>query len=240
MATTSDTAPGAKYYKSVGLTWYDFWVLNLSSTFAWGCPPSSVLEPFFAANFSNEHLDVGVGTGYFPAAALRQKNHQEQQRSITLVDLSPGSLAVAKGRIDGVVDELDTNTVKTRAVLADALQPLPKDEIQQFESISIFYLLHCLPGPTKRKTAIFENLKAHLREDGVLFGATVLGHGVTHNLFGRALMLVYNWAGIFDNRPDGEEEFVEALKRNFRRVEAKVVGRVLLFRAWEPRGGQTQ
>ncbi|KAF5679437.1 SAM-dependent methyltransferase [Fusarium heterosporum] len=221
-----DSTVGAKYYSSLALTFYDLWVVKISSSFAWGCGTASVLQPYFTGNFSQKHMDVGVGTGYFPATALKEiGDRDESPRSITLVDLNQNSLELAMKRID--------RPDITRSILADALRPLPGNT-PQFDSISLFYLLHCLPGPPEHKAAIFKNLKGHLNKGGVLFGATVLGSGVQHNLFGQLIMAAYNWAGVFDNRADSEEVFVQALKGNFARVEVEVVGRVLLFRAWEP------
>jgi len=49
---------------------YDTWVLGISNTYFWKCPTASVLLPFFEMHMSRRHLDVGVGTGYFPSAAL--------------------------------------------------------------------------------------------------------------------------------------------------------------------------
>ncbi|KAF5679280.1 hypothetical protein FDENT_8793 [Fusarium denticulatum] len=220
-----DTTMGAKYYSSLALNLYDLWVLKISNSFAWGCPTSSVLQPYFTGNLGRKHMDVGVGTGYFPATALEQLGQDGSPQSITLVDLNENSLELAKKRIgrSGIA----------QTILADALRPLPGN-LPRFDSISIFYLLHCLPGPPRHKASIFKNLKAYLNDGGVLFGATVLGKGVEHNLFGELIMTVYNWAGIFDNRLDSQEAFVGVLKENFARVESEVVGRVLLFRAWQP------
>ncbi|KAF4997553.1 hypothetical protein FGRMN_3758 [Fusarium graminum] len=221
-----DSTAGAKYYSSLALTFYDLWVVKISNSFAWGCGTASVLQPYFTGNFSQKHMDVGVGTGYFPATALQEIGDKEEfSRSITLVDLNQNSLELAMKRID--------RPKITRSILADALEPLP-DTVPQFDSISLFYLLHCLPGPPEHKAAIFKNLKGHLNKGGVLFGATILGKGVQHNLFGRLIMAAYNWAGVFDNRQDSKEVFAQALKENFARVETEVIGRVLLFRAWEP------
>ncbi|KAM0347367.1 hypothetical protein ACHAPU_004887 [Fusarium lateritium] len=221
-----DSKTGAKYYSSLALTFYDLWVVKISSSFAWGCGTASVLQPYFTGNFSRKHMDIGVGTGYFPAAALQEIGDQEgSPRLITLVDLNQNSLELAMKRID--------RPNITRSILADALEPLP-DSVPQFDSISLFYLLHCLPGPPEHKAVIFKNLKGNLNKGGVLFGATVLGKGVQHNLFGQLIMAAYNWAGLFDNRSDSEQVFAEALKEHFARVETEVVGRVLLFRAWEP------
>jgi len=52
------------------LSLYDLGILTLSCTFAWRCPTSTYLLPFFRKHMSRNHLDIGVGTGYFPSTVL--------------------------------------------------------------------------------------------------------------------------------------------------------------------------
>lgn len=253
---------GAKIYVPLVLRFYDWWVLGISNTYAWRCPTVDVLLPFFRANFRKRHLDIGVGTGYFPAAAVasEKKNHQklkkqgrggrgeqeddDQEHELTLVDLNPNSLAAAAQRI--------ARPKQTRCIVADALAPLPlsssldgsgQGRPEKFDSISLFYLLHCLPGPVSHKTRIFKNLAPHLADDGVLCGATILGNGdgeetgdgARQNWMGTFLMYLYNYMGVFDNWADGRAAFVRALESEFHHVQADRVGAVLLFRAERPR-----
>ena len=146
---------------------------------------------------------------------------------MTLVDLNPDSLATAKNRIPWL---------KTQSILHDITKPLPIPANQKFDSISLMYLLHCLPGSTSyNKASIFRHLKEHLTDDGTLFGATVLGKGVQHNWAGQLLMRLYNRKGIFGNLDDGAEGFLEVLKECFEDVEARVEGVVLVFAASGPR-----
>ena len=57
---------GAAAYKPWLLSIYDWLILGVFSTFVWRCPTDGILLPFFRENVSETHLDVGVGTGYFP------------------------------------------------------------------------------------------------------------------------------------------------------------------------------
>lgn len=198
---------------------YDVWVLGICSTFVWRCSTSRILLPFFKERTSPKHLDVGVGTGYFLKHAALPRD-----ASVTLCDLNPDSLAATKARI---------SDVKTECLLHDIFEPLPIQE--KFGSISLMYLLHCMPGPPERKAAIFAHLKNNLEKDGVLFGATVLGKGVEHNWAGRYLMDLYNKKDIFGNSDDGAEVFLAELKKHFEYVDAKMEGVVLLFTARGPR-----
>ncbi len=123
--------------------------------------------------------------------------------------------------------------LETDCLLHDVFEPLPTEE--RYGSISLMYLLHCMPGPPERKAAIFGNLKNDLKEDGTLFGATVLGKGVEHNWAGKVLMKLYNKRGIFGNWDDGAEVILKELKMHFEDVDAKMEGVVLLFTAKGPR-----
>ncbi|SEJ21275.1 bifunctional 2-polyprenyl-6-hydroxyphenol methylase/3-demethylubiquinol 3-O-methyltransferase UbiG [Pseudomonas sp. NFR16] len=215
---TDSSAAGAAVYSPFTLALYDAWVLGISNRYAWRCPTKEVLLPFFRANTGLRHLDIGVGTGYYLANAQLPADTQ-----ITLLDLNPSSLEAARRRID---------RPGTRTLQHDVMTPIPGDEL--FDSISLFYLLHCLPGPLDAKAAIFGTLKHNLQPGGVLFGATILGDEAGHNGFGRKLMAVYNKKGIFGNRGDTQLGFEAHLRQHFRDVTLKREGKVLLFRAAQP------
>lgn len=142
---------------------------------------------------------------------------------VSVLDLNPNCLEDAKQALK----RPDMPTF-----LADVLQPLPLTE--KYDSISTFYLIHCLPGPLEKKMVLFTNLKKHLTEDGTVYGTTILGMGVSFNWFGRIIMHFLNKNRIFDNRGDGEVEFREALKRDYKMVKTELVGNILLFSASQP------
>ena len=200
---------------------YDIWVLGLSNTFIWRCPTSTILLPLFKRHVSNNHLDIGVGTGYYLA-----KTPFPHDARITLCDLNADCLAAAKGRV---------GREGTRCLEYDIEKPLPLPVDEKFGSISLMYLLHCMPGPPERKGKIFGHLKERLEGEGVLFGATILGRGVEHDFLARTWMSVLNNKGIFGNRGDGTDVFLDALKENFEDVDARVEGMVLLFTAKGPK-----
>lgn len=230
---------GATVYGPSMLRIYGIWVLWISNSYAWRCSTRKILLPFFKANYSDNHLDVGVGTGFYTKHLLDEKRKwsatgsetPHEKRSLTLVDLNKNSLLTA-------ANQIDRRSASLNCVQADALSPLPlKTEQgmpQKFDSISLFFLLHCLPRMPE-KLGIFPVLKRHLNDDGVLYGSTILGGGVKQNWFARILMYLYNNNGIFDNHNDTREGFVDALSESFNRVETLVVGCVLLFRATKPK-----
>lgn len=241
----SDTSKGAAAYTPLLLKWlYDPLVLGLYFTHAWRCPTTTHLLPFFTAHTSRPDdpsspparrlLDIGVGTGYFLEQAPLAST-----TDLVLVDLNPNCLDAAAARARKAHPHLRCSTVQ-----ADFLAPcgLAADGIGgigdggKFDAISLMLLLHCVPGPPARKAAALVGLKHLLAEDrGVLFGATVLGRGETHNWFGRWLMWLHNKKGTFDNREDEVASFVGPLEEHFESVEWRVVGVTLLFEARGPR-----
>jgi SAM-dependent methyltransferase len=216
MVHSSDA--GAAVYSPLTLAVYDAWVLGISNRYAWRCSTRGTLLPFFRSLAGARHLDIGVGTGFYPAKSNLSANTQ-----ITLMDLNPSSLEAAKRRI---------GRATTRTLKHDVMSPIPGGE--RFDSISLFYLLHCLPGPLEAKAAVFGLLKHNLAPGGVLFGATILGDQADHNAFGRKLMKVYNSKAIFSNRQDDESGFEAHLRKHFGSVSLKREGCVLMFSASQP------
>uniref|UniRef100_UPI0022E61EAC class I SAM-dependent methyltransferase n=1 Tax=Escherichia coli TaxID=562 RepID=UPI0022E61EAC len=184
-----NTDDGAKIYTPLTLKLYDWWVLGVSNRLAWGCPTKEHLLPHFLEHLGNNHLDIGVGTGFY-------LTHVPESSLISLMDLNEASL--------------------------NAASPYPAALHGQFDSISMFYLLHCLPGNISTKSCVIRNAAQALTDDGTLYGATILGDGVVHNSFGQKLMRIYNQKGIFSNTKDSEEGLTHILSEHFENVKTKV------------------
>ncbi|HEX8956596.1 MAG TPA: class I SAM-dependent methyltransferase [Burkholderiaceae bacterium] len=212
-----DTKDGAAVYSPAVLKLYDWWVLGISNRYAWGCPTRSVLLPFYRRHLSGDHLDVGVGTGFYPA-----HGGMPATQKISLLDLNRNSLAAACARIAHL---------HPVAIEDDVLHPSGALGARQYDSISLFYLLHCLPGSMEEKAAVFALLSRHLTKNGVLYGATILGDEAGHNWFGGKLMKVYNKKGIFGNAGDTLEGLKSALGRHFAETTVERHGKVALFTA---------
>lgn len=210
------TRDGIKVYTSLSLKLYDWWVLRVSNRYAWKCVTERHLIPHFRNSMKNNHLDVGVGTGYYLSFAPYSCN-------ISLLDLNVASLEAANTRAG-------RNRVK-ESILHDVFDPYPRYLQAQFDSVSMFYLLHCLPGEMNDKAEVIAHASAALTKEGGLFGATILGDDADHNIFGRKLMRIYNQKGIFSNRTDSAEGLASLLSRYFYHVEIAVEGRVALFKA---------
>ncbi|KAJ9131352.1 hypothetical protein NKR23_g11746 [Pleurostoma richardsiae] len=231
-ASESKPPPSAAVYNPLQLKLYDFVVLRISNGYAWRCSTDDVLLPFFRGRLagSNRHLDVGVGNGFY---LVKSKDVLFSIKNITLMDVNKNALDVTASRLARL-------GFRTDSVLHDVTEPWSRpNDAQPFDSISLFYLLHCLPGPLSDKAdKIAASLKAHLnRDSGVLYGATILGDEARHNLFGKLLMRLWNKLGVFGNRTDKESDLQEALQRHFSEVEVRREGRVALFTASKPIGG---
>ena len=214
MNATQDTASGAAFYNQLTLGIYDSLVLRINNPFAWKCPNRKLLE-FYNQHVSGNHLDVGVGSGYYPD----QCSFPVSRPRIVLMDLNPSSLAYSANRI---------KRYHPRTYQVDVLRPIPLD-MPGFDTISLYYLLHCLPGRMKSKTAAFANLKPLLNEGGVLFGCTILGEGRPFDFFGRMAMQASNARGIFSNIQDNLADLEQGLRTHFAEYATEMVGHVAFF-----------
>ncbi len=81
------------------------------------------------------------------------------------------------------------------------------------------------------KLVVADHLRPLMKDGAVLFGATILGRGISPNRAAKALLGVYNAKGVFNNREDDLPSLAEGLKQRFGRVEIEMQGCVALFRA---------
>lgn len=89
--------PSARVYSRFNLRMYDLVVLVVSNPLAWLCPTASVLLPLFHKNLGAQaHLDVGAGTGYYPAKSVQ---HFAEMGNVTLLDLNAATLSTASARV---------------------------------------------------------------------------------------------------------------------------------------------
>ena len=211
-----DPRPGAAVYTRRLLGFYDPFVLGFSNTYLWRCPTTHLLD-WYNQHVSDRHLDVGVGTGYF----LDRCRFPSPNPTVALVDLNVEALRFTEHRI------ARHHPISYRG---SVLEPV-KIPLAPFRSIGINYVLHCLPGQMGTKTRVFECLRPLLADDGVLFGATILGAPEPRSLLARGVMRFYNWRGIFGNRADTIEGLEAALAGSFRTVEISIRGSVARFAA---------
>lgn len=207
---------GQAVYSKRVLSAYDLVVLGISNRWIWKCPTSRLLD-LYDAHISGNHLDVGVGTGYF----LDRSRTLSQGARIALMDLNKNSLEIAARRIARFRLELYRR---------DVLEPLSFDG-GSFDSVGINYLLHCLPGSIDAKATALDHLQALMNHGAVLFGSTLLYDGAPRGALAVRLMAICNDRGIFANRGDDLTGLERVLRQRFCDVSVEVVGCAALFSA---------
>jgi hypothetical protein len=204
---------GHQIYNRFVLSVYDWWVLGFSNSLLWRCP-TKLLREVFVKNATTNHLDVGVGTGYY-----LNKCFGNIKLRLALLDINQNSLNSAAAKVSRFQPEIyRANVLRSFDMKCD-----------RFDSISLFYLLHCIPGKFADKTIIFDNLRPYLNESGVVFGTTILGKGVKTGYFARALMNMYNKKGIFNNKNDSLDGLSSCLQYHFEEVNIQTIGCVAIF-----------
>ena len=202
-------------YTPFMLSIYDSLVHGLSNHLAWRCPTRQLLD-LYRANLSANHLEAGVGTGFF----LDRMGGPELKR-LVLLDINRNCLARAERRLA---------RFKPTLCEANLLAPLNL-ELAPFSSIGLTYVLHCLPGRMSEKLKAVDHLRPLMEERAVLFGATILGRGIEPNWAARALLDLYNEKGVFNNREDDLRSLTDGLRERFDDVHVEMRGCVALFRA---------
>jgi SAM-dependent methyltransferase len=202
-------------YTPVMLSIYDVLVHGLSNRFAWRCPTRLLLD-LYRSHLSADHLEAGVGTGFFldRAAPLRFDR-------LALVDINRHCLDRAGRRLARFNPAL---------YQVNLLAPITL-EMAHFASVGLTYVLHCLPGRMSEKLAAIDHLRPLMANGAVLFGATILGRGIAPNRAARALLDLYNAKSVFNNREDDLASLSDGLRQRFETVEIEQKGCVALFRA---------
>jgi 2-polyprenyl-3-methyl-5-hydroxy-6-metoxy-1,4-benzoquinol methylase len=212
--STEQVNAGQAIYTKQNLVAYDFIVLGISNQFVWNCPTQRLID-LYNKNITANHLDVGVGTGYF----LDRCQFPSSTPRVALMDLNSNTLEFASQRIARYTPEIYCrNILETISV-----------DWEKFDSVGINYLLHCLPGSIESKSIAFEHLKALMNPNAVLFGSTLLQGGVPRNWFAKRLMDLYNKKGIFSNQSDDLDGLKRSLNKHFRNVSVEVVGCAAIF-----------
>lgn len=214
--TQEDVLAGQAIYTKPVLSLYDIVVLGLTNRFIWKCPTETLLQ-HYQTHISGNHLDVGVGSGYFLDNVKFPLSHPR----VALMDLNPNTLQFASERIARYQPE-----TWQQNVLEPVAQP-----IEPFDSLGINYLFHCVPGAIEEKAIAFEHLKPLLNSGATVFGSTILQGNTRRSLAAKGLMAHYNRKGIFSNKRDDLNGLRKALTQYFDEVMVHVEGCVALFSA---------
>jgi hypothetical protein len=210
---------GHAFYTRRALAVYDLAILGFFSRLAWKCPAARVLE-HYEGHVSANHLDVGVGTGYF----LDRCHYGTDTPRIGLMDLNTNCLEAAGRRVARFAPEVH---------VANVLEPIHIDT-PNFDSVGLNYLLHCLPGTIESKAVVFEHLAPLVNAGGTVFGATLLHDGVDRNWLARQVMDRNNRHGIFSNADDDLDGLRRVLSQHLSEPSIDVVGCVALFAGRAP------
>ncbi len=215
MAKDQTDGRGAAVYTPFTLRFYDAAVFGWSAPFAWRCPWEA-LERHTARWVSANHLDVGVGTGSLLARCRFPSRHPR----LGLLDVNQASLDAAAHRLRRHRPEVHR---------ADVLRPISV-RTAPFDTVSMNFLLHCLPGPPSHKATAIDHLRALVRPGALFFGTTILGRDVWMDPAARTLLRVLNARGVFSNLEDDGERIQRALADRLRDVVIERVGMVALWR----------
>ncbi len=202
-------------YNPMPLIFYDYVVLKLSTPYIWGCSLSH-LQEIYDNHLTQEHLEIGVGTGYF----LKNCRSITNKHNITLLDINPVPIKHTSRNL---------RSYKTRGCLANVMKKLPFRG-DSFHSVGMNFVLHCLPEPGKE--SVFSNIRNVMSSNSVLFGSTVLASTVQDSLITQKLMSFYNATNAFHNTYDTTDRFISILKGLFSRVDVEVSGVILVFKAY--------
>ncbi|GAA4650143.1 class I SAM-dependent methyltransferase [Kistimonas scapharcae] len=213
-ASKQEIEAGQAVYTNRMLFVYDIRVLLLSNRFVWKCP-SPRLVAHYNQHISSNHLDVGVGSGYF----LDRCRFPVSSPRLALMDMNPNSLVFTAKRVARYSPEVYQQNV---------LEPVQR-QISPFDSVALNYLLHCLPGTIAEKAVVFDYLQAVMKPGETVFGSTILNEKGVPNWAAVKLMQHYNRHGIFSNLGDTLEELEQALEKRFKNVAIQTQGCVALF-----------
>jgi hypothetical protein len=211
--TSEQIIKGQAVYSKLALNFYDLTVLNISNNYIWKCP-SSHIQALYQKYASNNHLEVGVGTGYF-----LQNCRFEKPPRIALMDLNQNCLDETAKRLAVYKPEQYKRNIYEPVGLSVPL----------FDSLGINYVLHCLPGDLHTKAIVFGHLKVLLNPKAVVFGSTILGKGIRLNPMAQMITKTYNSKGIFSNLQDDFDGLKVILEKNFSSCHVEVIGCVALF-----------
>ena len=201
-------------YSKFFLSVYDWWVIFYNHRILWECPSRNLLN-LYNKYVSDNHLDIGVGNGYFMDKCMFPSANPR----IALLDLNENSLEVARKRLKRYIPEVYTG---------NALEKFNLDN-RHFDSIGMMNLLHCLPGDMNTKSIVFDNAREVLNPGGIIFGSTILYKGVKRNPLTITTLKWCNKKGIMTNFEDDIDVLESNLKEQFSESGMEIIGCMALF-----------
>jgi SAM-dependent methyltransferase len=218
MATNSSGTAwsGKALHTRFFLSIYDWLALQIHCRFIWRCPASRIVE-FYTQHISGNHLDIGVGTGFF----LDMCRFPVESPRLALMDINSGSLVKAQKRL---------KRYRPFIYEGDILEPI-RFNGDGFDSIGLSHVLHCLPGTMETKEIVFKNILPLLNPGGIIFGNTFLYRGIKRNFLATITFWFANKLGFMSNKQDSLEGLARSLKKYFTETHIDICGSEALFRA---------
>src|SRR5262245_3822545 len=127
----NDILSGQAVYSEKFLRIYDWLVTKFSNRFVWHCP-WQILTDHFKKTISQNHLDIDVGTGYF----FQKLKLTPGSLRLGLLDLNQNCLTVTANNLKALQPEIYCH---------DVFEPFTSIT-KKFDSVSLNYVLHCIPG----------------------------------------------------------------------------------------------
>lgn len=214
-----DVILGQAVYTPFFLNIYDIFVIRFSNKYFWRCHPYKTIE-LYNRNMSDNHLEIGVGTGYYLKAGNRKNNTH-----FGLLDLNKNSL----NKTEKELSNLGIDTIE--AYCHNALEKFPFTNAK-YDSVAINYLLHCIPGSIKEKLdSIFNNIISSLEAGRkvTIFGSTIICDEDKHTKLSNAVMSFYQRKGIFHNQLDTYADLQSSLNSYSKDFSVELTGCVALF-----------
>lgn len=195
---------------------YDVGLYRFVTQRIWRCPTQRLMDNY-VENISDEHLEIGVGSGFF----LEHTLCTDFVRRLELLDLNKRCLTKSATRLKQFAPRIHHHNI---------LEPLEAG-CYKFSSVGMNYVLHCISGGFRRNQRIFENVQSHLVKGGVFFGATLVRQPVHAGVLSWFFMNLLNALGIFNNAHHTVGELRRALQASFCEVEISMVGNAAIFKA---------
>ena len=216
---TLPTPDSIKVYSKLGLAFYDSLIVGWLAPRVWGCAPSRLVE-HYRDHVTNNHADIGVGTGY----CLDRCGFESPPR-LALIDLQPNCLEHAARRL---------RRFRPHCYWRDVQQPVRGVEGPSFSSIALCGVLHCLPGDLKQKARVFDNL-APLTNGGTrIFGSTLVSDDIPRRLRRRFFHRLLNRTRVVQNTGDRLADLQAALATRYLCPRIELAGCMALFSAVVP------
>lgn len=210
-ATAHKIRTSQRYFNPWLLQLYDLTLYNFISPVLWGCSKETLIKRY-DSYCRDKHLEVGVGTGYL------LYNCQAPIHQLGLMDLSAACLNKTRRRLKHLSPDVWRRNI---------LEPIEGVE-EKFQSLSINYVMHCIPGSYTEKGIAFKHLKQFMTDDGILFGASIVKTDQS-SVLAAGFMALLNKLGVFNNTQETAEDLEDALRRHFRFVKVEPRSASALF-----------